>query len=187
MSVERVRLIQEWYERYGHGLYRRLCAAVRNPDEAQDISQETFLKVAVKLTNDEYGEVIHNPKAFLYRVAFNELYNRHKRHKLQSHLQVLFGETEFEVSHEMTPERETLSREELAVVNEAIDRLPEKQRQVFLMTRLEHMSHNDVALTLGIKKDTVKKHIVRVLTALRCVRAEYVNGEPGTRGEDNDG
>ena len=171
-------LIEEWYERYGHDLYRSLRAAVKNPEEAQDISQETFLKVAVKLSSDECEDAVLNPKAFLYRVAFNEFYTRHKRKKLQSHLIQLFGDDDDDRISVITPEQVAMGNEELAVVNSAIEELPDKQRQVFLLTRQKHMSHKDIAEQLGIKKDTVKKHIGRVLTVLRGVRQNYLEGKP---------
>lgn len=181
------RIIQDWYEQYGQGLYRHLCSKVRNPDEAQDISQETFLKVAQRLSSKERDDVIRNPKAFLYRVAFNEFYNRHRRKKLQNHLQEIFGETDAETIDTITPEQLALDREEYALVAEAIDELPAKQREVFLMTRVEHMSHREVASTLGVKIDTVKKHVGRVLATLRGTRSEYLEGKPNARTDEKDG
>jgi len=162
MSTISAQLVQQWYERYGQGLYRQLCRSVRNKQDAQDISQQAFMKVAAKMTNDEYAQNIENPKAFLYRVAYNELYNRSKQQKLQQHLLGIFAESTFDDCDELTPEKKALAQEELSVINQGIDDLPTKQKQVFLMTRLEHKKHADVASELGIKKDTVKKHVVRV-------------------------
>jgi len=187
MLVEQERVIREWYERYGQRLYRRLCAAARNAEEAQDISQETFLKVALKLREDELGEVIRNPEAFLHRVAFNELYNRRKRQKLHRHLEEIFGETEFEMIHEITPEQGALAREEMNMARKVINDLPDRRRQVFLMTRMAQMNHQEVASALGISKDTVKKHVGRVLTALRRMRADYHETGSKRRMDSNDG
>ncbi|PHZ84742.1 RNA polymerase sigma factor [Paremcibacter congregatus] len=178
MMAEREGLIKEWYERYGEDLYRSLRSAAKNPEEAQDISQETFLKVAMKLSDKECSETILNPKAFLYRVAFNEFYNRCKRRKLHNHLQQLFGESDEAYICSITPEKIALDQEELAVVRDAIYGLPDKQREVFLLTRVNNMSYQNAARKLGIKKDTVKKHVVRVLAALRVARAGYLNDEP---------
>jgi len=85
MTIKRMELIQEWYERYGQELYRTLCSAINNSDIAQEISQETFLRMAVKLSRSDQGEVIDNPRAFLYKIAYNEIYTRHKRQKLDPH------------------------------------------------------------------------------------------------------
>lgn len=184
MSDEHGDLIQAWYERYGHGLYRSLCSAARNREDAEDISQEAFMKVAARLTAEEHKTIIKNPKAFLYRVAFNELYNRQKRRKLENHLRELFADSTFELHHDISPERDIEGQVELALVTEAIDALPSKQKQAFLMSRVEHKGHGTIATSLGIKQDSVKRHIVRALATLRGIRGGgHSKKTPGRRGD----
>lgn len=175
MSVECVRFIRGWYERYGHELYRTMRAAVRNTEEAKDISQEAFLKVAVKIMKEDDAEVIRNPKAFLYRIAYNELYTRYKRKKLEHCLQDFLVDGEDRLVHNITPEQEALSREELKIVRQAIEELPQKQQQAFLMSREENLPHSEIARRLGIKTISVQRHIIRALATLRGVRETYRN------------
>ncbi|MEX0299610.1 MAG: RNA polymerase sigma factor [Kordiimonas sp.] len=91
-------LLQTWYERYGDELYRTLCRAAKSADMSEEIIQETFLKVAAHVSKADHAHLIGNPRAFLYKVAYNELYTRHRRKKLEQHLNGVFADTEFEVS-----------------------------------------------------------------------------------------
>jgi len=175
MTDKQLALLQEWYQCYGEELYRTLCNAVRSSDMARDISQEAFLKMAVKLSkNDTAIEVenqIENPRAFLYKIAFNEVYTWHRRQKLERHLCEMFSDPDYEFVEHITPEEIALSREELDSVRHVIDKLPSKQRQVFLLSRGDNMTHSEIATQLGIKKGSVKQHIVRALQMLRGVSA----------------
>lgn len=180
MTRKKMALIQEWYERYGRELYLTLCSAVNNSDIAQDISQETFLKMAVKLSRSDEETLIENPRAFLYKIAYNEIYTRHKRQKLERHLSELFGDTEYKFQNNITPEDIALDKEELNIIKKTIYQLPRKQRQAFLLSRTGTLTHAEIANDLGIKKGTVKQHIVRALSVLRGVRNEQ-------KGVGNDG
>lgn len=172
MIEKKMELIQEWYEKYGQELYRTLCRAINNSDIAQEISQETFLRMAVKISRPDGGGVIENPRAFLYKIAYNEIYTRHKRQKLERHLGELFSDTEYEFQNSITPEDIALNKEQLDIVNKTICKLPDKQKRAFLLSRVEHLTHAEIANDLGIKKGTVKQHIVRVLSKLRRIRNE---------------
>jgi len=165
-------LLKKWYEQYGNELYRTLAKAVKNSDLAQEISQETFLKMAVKISRKDNNEIIRNPRAFLYKIAYNELYTRHNKHKLQEHLRSIFADSEFEVQNNITPEKIAIDQEELDMVHQAIQQLPNKQQKAFTLSRTENLSHSEIAANLGVKKGTVKQHIVRALSILRGVRNE---------------
>jgi len=176
MDVERLNIIRSWYEQYGHALYRSMCAAARNADDASEISQEAFLKVAMKVMKEENVTEIVNPKAFLYRVAYNELYKRYNRKKHETHLKGILINSSFELTDDISPEREALDREELSLVREAIHALPKKQKQAFLMSREENLPHKEIGRRLGIQTVSVKRHIIRALAAIRSVREDYRNG-----------
>ncbi len=167
MKADRSELIRQWYERYGHDLYRSMCAATNNAEDAGEISQEAFLKVAIKLMQEEGSTEIKNPKAFLYRVAYNELYRRYNRKKHEAHLKSILVRTSFELTDDITPEQEVASREELSLIRRAISTLPKKQKQVFLMSREENLPHKEIGKRLGIRTVTVKRHIIRALAAIR--------------------
>jgi len=176
MEAQRREIIRDWYERYGNDLYRSMCAATRNIEDAGEISQEAFLKVAMKVMKDENTTVIENPKAFIYRVAYNELYKRYNKKKHEIHLKSILVNHAFELTEEINPEREILSKEEYAIVQQAIHALPKKQKQAFLLSREENLPHKEIGKILGIQTVSVKRHIIRALALIRGVRKEYKDG-----------
>lgn len=159
--------LDNWYRLYGDELYRTLCKSVRNTELAKEISQDAFCKVAVRLSRTDINDVIENPRAFLYKVAFNEIYTKHKKQKLENHLSELFGDEIFAYKDEITPEKIVMDREELKTVENLIKNLPVKQRKTFLMSRMDHMTHSEIANDLNIDQGTVKQRIVRILAALK--------------------
>ena len=175
-KLNKADVVKDWYEQYGQSLYRSMCAAAKNADDAGEISQEAFLKVAVKVMNEDETSTIENPKAFLYRVAYNELYKRYNKKKHEAHLQGTLTQNSFELADTINPEREVASREELSVVQHAIAALPRKQQQVFRLSREEQLPHKEIGKRLGIETSTVKRHIIRALAALRGVHKDYLDG-----------
>jgi len=176
MEAHRKNIIRDWYEQYGDDLYRSMCAAARNTEDAKEISQEAFLKVALRVMKDEDATEIKNPKAFIYRVAYNELYKRYNKQKHEIHLKSILINHTFRLIEEITPEKEVLSKEEYAIVQQAIHTLPQKQKQVFLLSREENLPHKEIGKKLGIQTVSVKRHIIRALAAIRGVRKEYKDG-----------
>jgi len=124
----------------------------------------------------ENTTVIKNPKAFIYRVAYNELYKRYNKRKHEIHLKSILVNHAFELTERIDPEKEVLSKEEYAVVQQAIHALPNKQRQVFLLSREENLPHREIGKILGIQTVSVKRHIIRALAVIRGVREEYKDG-----------
>ncbi len=167
MDCKQRALLQTWYERYGDELYRTLCGAVKSADLSEDIIQETFAKMAVYVSKSAPEHLIDNPRAFLYKVAYNELYSRLRRQKLEQHLKGVFSDTDYEVSDTITPEDIALNREQLKGVENLIAKLPKKQRTVMQLSRVKNLTHAEIAEQVGIKKGSVKQHIVRALALLR--------------------
>ncbi len=176
METQRKNLIREWYEKYGNDLYLSMCAATRNTEDAAEISQEAFLKVAMRVMKEENTTYIENPKAFIYRVAYNELYKRYNKKKHETHLKGILINSSFARAEEITPEKEVLDKEEYSIVQQAIQALPQKQRRAFLLSREEYLPHKEIGKVLGIRTISVKRHIIRALATLRNVREEYKDG-----------
>ena len=64
---------------------------------------------------------------------------------------------------------ETVShRQSLAVIEQALNALPEKCRRAFTLHRFDGLSYAEIAVTLGVSESMVEKHIIRALKALRA-------------------
>lgn len=127
---------------------------VDDADTAEDLVQDAFMKSWGYI---EEGGCIDNFQAFMYRTLRNICltYLRDKRENLDESLIP-------EVSEE---EIDTSVRD--AKIWRAIDDLPEKCREVFLMSKRDGLSHEEIAEELGISVKTVKNQITKALSRLR--------------------
>ena len=127
---------------------------VDDNDVAEDMVQEAFLKVWQKLAE---GLEIDNFKAFMYRAVRNECLNH-----LRAKREFVGEECIPEVDDE---EIDTSYRD--ARVWKAIDALPEKCRQVFLLSKRDGLSQVEIADELGISVKTVKNQMTKAFARLR--------------------
>ncbi|WP_411037253.1 RNA polymerase sigma factor [Shinella sp. BYT-45] len=132
---------------------------------ADDLIQDTWMKL-------ERGasENIANTAGFVSRVAHNAttdyLRKERRRLTLDGELADLLGEG----IDDLSPERHLISRQNLRAVQAALDTLPEKTRRIFLMNRLEGISHRRLAERFGMSEEAVYYHIRRALEKLATVR-----------------
>ncbi len=144
----------------------RLCRLLlSDPDEADDVSQEVFLKLFRQ--HQLSGNTI-TWGAWLTRVTVNACRDRrrsgwwkwwHERHQE-------FEEAEFP-SNGLTPEQELLSRERLQGVWRSFRRLSARQQEVFALRHLEGCSTEEVADMLGVSPGSIKRHLYRAVHEMR--------------------
>lgn len=127
-------------------------------EAATDIAQETFLKVWEKQPSDP-GNII----GLLYKIANDEFISQYRRQKvlakfrLNSHPDRIGNSPEEQMMFE-----ELKQRYESALVN-----LPEKQRIVFLMSRMEQLKYQEIAVRLGLSVKAVEKRMNLALAYLK--------------------
>ncbi|MBS0178307.1 MAG: RNA polymerase sigma factor [Nitrospira sp.] len=133
-------------------------------ETAKDLVQDTFLRVL----QNRPGEVLENPRAFLFRVAMNLLIDHHRR---QQHRDtVTLDDPEHPLDQaDQGPSVETVvwSKQQVARLSSAIQELPPKCRQVFLLIKFHHLTHAEVATKLGISQSTVVKHMIKAVDFCR--------------------
>lgn len=145
---------QSYNELLGYVSARVGCRAT-----AADIVHETYLRVAVM----PGAEAIGNPKAFVYTVAGN-LALDHLRAK-QSHGKYVVQKSVEDREHPQapSPEVELEGRERLHRLMQAVDELPPRCREVFVLRRFENLHQAQIAERLGISRNMVEKHMRRAL------------------------
>ncbi len=136
------------------------------------VAEELFQDVWVKLINarDRY-----EPRAkfttYLYHMAHNRLIDFYR--KQSSGVPVSFGEADCPGLDEMItetqyiPERQAVSREQTDQLLALIDKLPEAQREVFLMREESGMSLEQIAEATRVGKETAKSRLRYAVAALR--------------------
>lgn len=139
-------------------LLRFLTRRTRDPDVAQDLLQETWLRVA-----NGTGAVVDNPRGYLFQVAGNlvtDYFRAEKRRLLRKdEIDALLS-----VPDELPgPEAVAIGRSDLMTIANAFDELPERQRSILMMSRVEGQTHRAIADHFGVSTRTVEFEIVRAL------------------------
>ncbi len=185
MEDEKARFLAELAERYGPALERFLTRKLDNPADAAEVAQETF----IRLYRLEHPDQLDNARAFLFQVASNLAVDQLRRRSL--HYRFLKAEIRDGGDGEViegsadtaSPEQILSSREKLARIYEAVDRLPEKCRQAFLLHRSSGLSYGDIAKELGVSVSSVEKYILQALKECRkALSAYYQEGEQDKNG-----
>lgn len=127
--------------------------------DAEDIAHRAFEKLAIKLSQVK----IHNPEAFVWRVAQNFALREKRQQKVcKSYASDL---APVEVTH-LTPERVLIGVEELDRVNAALASLSERRRQVFLLRRQDGLNYTEIAQALGISRPAVASHLAKAVSEI---------------------
>jgi RNA polymerase sigma factor (sigma-70 family) len=149
------------YRRYVHDVYRYSLALLRNPADAEDVTQTTFMKAYRVFRR---GERIEKPQNWLIKIAHNTARSRYARAQRRVQEVPLDERTlELPVGDEDKPE----VQEVLAALAE----LPFNQRAALVMRELEGRSYAEIAQTLNVTQSAVEALIFRARRSLRVGRS----------------
>jgi RNA polymerase sigma-70 factor (ECF subfamily) len=133
----------------------------RNASDAQDLAQEVFLKA---YKNIDTLDNLSLSKYWLFRIARNTCLNFRKKHRLDRIS--AFEMIRQKIDHQ-DPESQMLHREQLLALKMAIQNLPKKKRDVFVMKEYGDLSYEEIAETLNIKQGTVMSRLNRARQAIK--------------------
>lgn len=135
------------------------------PQRAQDLSQDTFVRL---LGRDEL-ESPREPRAFLATVAKGLMFDHFRRAALeQAYLCELMQVPEAE---QPSPEEQLLILEDLKTIDRLLATLSSKARTAFLYSRLDGMSHGEIAERLGVSVSRVRQYLAQAMR--QCYVALY--------------
>ncbi len=154
-------------ERHYPRLYRLALSYVRNPDDALDVVQETFVKAFQKADRWD-GSTEAGP--WLSRVAVNQSIDRWRRNRRRQATFTPLAEGDHDESLAGAgpdPDRRVLRREMRDRLAVALEGLPDRQRAVVVLRHYQEMSLDEIAQTLGMRLGTVKSTLHRALGRMR--------------------
>jgi RNA polymerase sigma-70 factor, ECF subfamily len=155
-------------ERQSRFVFRIAYVVLRNVEDAEDIVQETFLKLfrtgAWRRMDDEKG--------FLARMAWRLAIGR--RPIRRSSREVVPREI---ASQESSPERAAIATESSRTIHRLIDALPEKLRRPLALSSIEEMTTPEIAAVMGLPEGTVRRLLAeaRTLVKQKMARMERSN------------
>jgi RNA polymerase sigma-70 factor (ECF subfamily) len=168
------RAVDAWFVRevlvHEQALMRFLRRNWRDQDEVPDLRQEVYVRVYESATR----RVPDSPKSFLFATARNLLVDRVRHQRIVPITAVGDIEQLHVMEDELEPSRWLGGREALARLARALDRLPDRCREVVWLRRIEDLPQKEIARRLGISEKTVEKHIAKGSRML----AEHFHGEP---------
>ena len=156
-------------ERYQNRLYRYLLRMVREPATAEDLFQQTWLRVAQNIRRYDAGRSF---EAWLFSVARNLAIDHLRRIRPQSLDEPTYsGETAAERLPAAAPGalQLVLERERAEWVTAAMDELPTTYREVLTLRFEEEMKLEEIAEVMGTPLSTVKSRLRRGLEDLRVM------------------
>jgi RNA polymerase sigma-70 factor (ECF subfamily) len=139
-----------------------------NPSFATEIVHETYLRVRRLPTL----QTINNARAYLFRVAMSlaiDSLRRERRREKYVSAEPVLPDVPAEAS---SPDVTLDDHRQLVSLSQAIDELPPKCRQVFLMRKFAGIEQEEIARQLGISRNMVEKHLRKALAHCRARVAE---------------
>ena len=155
--------------KYQHKVVKLVARLLRDPAEAEDVSQEAFVKAYRALGSFRGDSAFYT---WLYRIAVNTARNAiasRQRRPLDYEAELSESEQSNLASrlrHTDTPEATVLSEEIRQTVNEAIEQLPEDLRTAIVLREVEGLSYEEIAAAMDCPVGTVRSRIFRAREAI---------------------
>ena len=159
-------VLEDLVRQHARLVYRIAYAVLRSPHDAEDATQETFLRV-VRYSHKLAS--VQDPKTWLARIAWRVAVDRSKQqgrtHEIP--LEDRRGEEQEITSAEIAADETVHGTRIAAMLQRLIAALPQKLREPLVLSTIEDMSPREVAATLGINEAAVRSRIFRARQILR--------------------
>jgi RNA polymerase sigma-70 factor (ECF subfamily) len=151
-------------------IFRFLLASTRDPDLAETLTQDCFLKAHRNWAGFR-GE--SSPMTWLMRIAINLQKDHWRNRRMQFWRQTQTNAVDMDEASDWLPsgessiEKQLLAKERVGQVWKAVEGLSERQRTVFLLRFVEERELSEIAQATGLSEGTVKAHLSRALARVR--------------------
>lgn len=154
---------RQWYEAHGSAVYNYFRFLVQAPDEAEELTAETFLRV-VRYAG-RFDEAKASARTWILRIARNVMRDQwrtdqRRRRAPEESLRDLESDLP-------SPEERLIREEEVAQVLAGIATLPEADQELISLRYTSGLEHRDIAQLLGIRETAVRTRLWRALGRLR--------------------
>lgn len=160
-STQKEKIFNRVYQEWVQALYRYAYYQTKDKQSAEDLVQEAFTNYWHKMSTVDIGK----EKSYLYKIIKNLWLNKVEHKKV-----VMRFETKSQRSSRVdSPEYLLEMKEFKSKINIAISQLPERQREVFLMNRIDGLKYREIADLLEISQKAVEKRMSQALMQLRKI------------------
>jgi RNA polymerase sigma factor (sigma-70 family) len=155
---------EEIVKRYQQVAFRTAYVITRSAAEAEDATQEAFVKAYRALGSFRTGA---EPRPWILRIVANEARNRVRSAGRRQHLELRLAEGFRPGDAAPSPEAAAIASEDRKRLLELVNRLDEEDQLVIVCRYFLELSGGETAATLGIPEGTVKSRLSRALARLR--------------------
>jgi RNA polymerase sigma-70 factor (ECF subfamily) len=167
---------QKLYTLYSKQIYNFIWRLVGSTEEAEDLTQEAFLKVHREVKNlRQAGQF----KFWLYRIARNEVYQKHRRSKKATEVSLDDSAIDYydflpHSSPDNDPEKQALYRELSQIMDRTLKAMAPKYRDVFVLAVFHKMSYEDITKIVDRTLLSVKTDIYRARLTVKDALGQYM-------------
>ncbi len=169
MDTKKDKFLSDLVAQHGNSLEKFLARKLNSPEDAAEVAQEAFLR----MHRMQRPENLDNARAFLFQVANNLAIDQLRRRTL--HFRFLNSEKSLLEGSEpldsnaiaASPEQILSARQKLSRIYQAVDELPFKVKQAFLLHRHRGLSYQEIANEMEVSVSSVEKYILAALKHCR--------------------
>jgi RNA polymerase sigma-70 factor (ECF subfamily) len=166
---------QNIYDSFARKVLNFVYRMVHSLEEAEDLTQETFVAVYQKLGTLQDSDKF---EAWLFRIARNFIYQRYRK-RAPAAVSIDAPSADGRLMTELVdsrknPDEEYQTQELEGVITKVIADLPEKYREVFVLSALQHLSYQQIANIVGRSIPSVKTDIHRARLEVRDSVKKYL-------------
>ena len=146
------------FDKYRLPVFMHVLSILKSPERAEEITQDVFLKI----WNHRKGlEEVLSFEKYLFIVTRNYTISELRK-------KLMVNSPEEDTADSWTPEHQLQFKELSNQLHRIIDRLPPRRKQVFVMSRLENKTHQQIASELNISAGTVNQQLIAALSFIRA-------------------
>ncbi|MFC3560919.1 RNA polymerase sigma factor [Pedobacter jamesrossensis] len=160
---------EEIYDRFNGLLYIYACKLVSDREDARDIVQEIF----VYLWSNPNIKIKSQLSSYLYTAVRYKVFDWLDKNKSKSNYLLSLGN--FIEQGNCITEDYIREREFASIIEKEVSLLPAKMRQIFEMSRQQHLSQKEIAEILHLSDKTVKKQMSNALKVLRLKLTSFIS------------
>jgi RNA polymerase sigma-70 factor (ECF subfamily) len=166
-KVEKLAIL---FERHNLMLFNFFLRLTGNRNVSEDLVQDVFFRI-LKYRSTYKGESKFT--IWMYQIARNVHVDYLRKHKRELSLEDQQKEV---ASQQPTPDEKVAQGQEIAMVREALARLPLKKREVLILSRFQNLKYKEIAELLGCHIGTVKTHVHRAIKELGKIYLDLSGG-----------
>lgn len=162
------KVFQQIFDTYYEPLYRYCMLRIINQEDAEEIVQDIFVKLWTKRQDLNIDLSL---RAYLYRTALNKIINYGDHLKIRkTHQDHVLSAGNSMANHS----NDLLKQEIQLLAAEAVNAMPEKRREVYLLSRHDGLKYSEIAQRLDVSVKTVEAHLSKALEQMRVYLKDYI-------------